>query len=235
MDIFEEIERHLEQGKSFKSFGEYQSAIAAFENAVRLNPLDPVAYMELGLLSFGYEKDLPKAKRHLEAALDINDLLPDAHMYLGVVLNRLGEKERAENHFRKSINTSYDPALAHAVYAEEFLWHNSRFGEAEEHFKAALSIDPNCVMAMRDYARMLVCHGRDLVAALMFHKALSIDPRNKFSLKEKALFDETLNDKRRDPLERLRRAVNRDPNYSEGTRILRELLKNKKGDETIVL
>ena len=99
------------------------------------------------------------------------------------------------------------------------------FGEAEEHLRTALSIDPCCVPAIRDYARMLACHGRDREATRLFQKALSIDPRNKYTRKEMAIFTETINDKRGNPVERLRKAVKKDPNYSEGARILKELLK----------
>jgi len=84
------------------------------------------------------------------------------------VLNRLSEPDASERHFQIALKLSDDPALVNSTFAEEFLWHNSRYGEAEDHFLSALEVAPKMVQALRDYARMLACHGRDAEAERLF-------------------------------------------------------------------
>jgi tetratricopeptide (TPR) repeat protein len=227
MDALKEAEKHIEEGIEFKKAGEYQAAILEFEAAVNLEPKCAIAQMELGWLIYGYQNDLNKAQQHLIKALEVDDSLANAHMYLGIVLNRLGIKGDAEYHFKKSIMLSKDAAnsaIAHATYAEEFLWHNSIYGDAEKHFKSALAKDPDCTLAIRDYARMLACHGRNEEAKALFNKALTLDPDDEYTKNGLKLI---LEEQNREPIECLRKAVKKDPNYSEGIRILGELMQNK--------
>ncbi len=141
-------------------------------------------------------------------------------MYLGIVLHRLSELHESETHFRIAIELSDDPAIVHSTFAEEFLWHNSRYGEAEEHFLAALELSPDLVLALRDYARMLTCHGRDDEAQQLFNRAIDIDPTDPHTKRayEEFLRETTSDD--RDPDEYLRAAVDKDPTYARGISVL---------------
>ena len=156
----------------------------------------------------------------LERSIELDPSLSDAHMYLAIVLNRLERRDDSEAHFGTALGLTDHPALVHSVFAEEFLWHNSRYGEAEHHFKAALGNDPNCVYALRSYARMLACHGRDFEAKVHFDEALEIDPDDQHT---KRSFDEFLLDlvaEDRDPDDCLRAAIAKDPNHTEGIQCL---------------
>ncbi len=191
-------------------------AIREFRSAIEFNSRHAEAYQQLGWATYGSGGSLEEARTYLEEAIEIDSSLGDTHMYLGIVQNRLKNFDSSEAHFRMALSLTDDPALAHATFAEEFLWHNSRYGEAEEHFRAALMHDPDCVLAIRNYARMLGCHGRDAEAKKHFVAALELDPCNKYT---KRTFDEFLQDIKcedRDPDDCLRAAINKDPKYTEG-------------------
>ena len=167
---------HFKRGMEKASGRQYQAAHRDFQRAVEVGPDHAEAWSELGWLTYGLDLGLGEASQCLEQAIRLDPMLGMAHLYYGVVSHRQSENERAEAHFCMALGLVEQPGLAHAVYAEEFLWRNSRYGEAEEHFRAALDLDPDLVLALRDYARMLVCHGRDAESKEMFSRALRVDP-----------------------------------------------------------
>jgi tetratricopeptide (TPR) repeat protein len=112
-------EAHYQRGLDARSANKPKKAINEFRRAVELNPQHAEAYQELGWVTYGTDGDLERAWAYLNAALDIDPSLSDAHMYLGIVLNRLGELHDSETHFRRALSLSDDPTLAHATFAEE--------------------------------------------------------------------------------------------------------------------
>ena len=69
---------------------------------------------------------------------------------------------------------------------------------------------------MRDYARMLTCHGRDDEAKRRFLRAIKLDEEDKYTKRAYDEFLEDINSDSRDPDECLCAAVEKDPNYVEG-------------------
>ena len=207
---------HYNNGLQAKSNSEYGRAIDEFRLAVDVDPDNADAHKELGWLTYGINGSLIEACNHLESALCLNAQLGDAHMYLGIVLNRLSKLGESEAHFRIALEQSEDPAIVHSTFAEDFLWHKGRYGEAEQHFLEALRLCPEMTLALRDYARMLSCHGRDDEAQNLFQRALDIDPKNRHT---KRAYEEFMREKEsddRNPDECLRAAVKKDPSYVGG-------------------
>jgi tetratricopeptide (TPR) repeat protein len=217
--------RHVIAGRMYLEKCNYKLALSEFDSALKINPNDAIAYMLLGWVTYGYKKDFKLAKKYLSIAINLDDSLADAHMYLGIVLNRLGNKRKSEYHFKKSIKLSHWPDIPAATYAEEYLWHNSKYGEAERYFNIALHINPNSVLALRDYARMLSHHGRNDEAIELIEKAIEIDPNDRFSKREYKIILK----KKGNNIFRLRQAVKKDPKYFKGIMKLNKMLKDKKG------
>lgn len=207
---------HYQQGLEARDASELTRAVCEFQLAIELNSRHAEAYLELGCATYASGASLEKARIYIETALKINPSLRYAHMYLAIVLNRLKMLDDSEAHFRIALGQSDDPALVHSTFAEEFLWHNSRYGEAEEHFMAALRHDPKCVLALRDYARMLACHGRDAEAKRLFVRALKLDPDDRYTKREYDEFLREIMSEDRNQDVCLRGAIEKDPNYTEG-------------------
>lgn len=213
---------HFQRGLEAQAARKWERAAREFRRAVELNPEHAVAYLELGVVTYRLESGLEDARACLESSIRLDPSRADAHMYLAIVLNRLERPDDSEAHFRMALGLTDDPALVHSTFAEEFLWHNSRYGDAEHHFKMALGHDPDMLLALRDYARMLTCHGRDGEAKRYFDRALEIDPDDRFT---KRAYDEFLQElvaEDRNQDDCLRAAIAKDPNYTEGIQCLNE-------------
>lgn len=211
---------HYQRGLEAMGARELERAISEFRQTIELNSRHAEAFQELGFATYGSGGSLEDARTYLEAAIQIRPLLGDAHLYLGIVLNRLKRHDDSEAHFRMALSLTDIPAMYHSTFAEEFLWHNSRYGEAEEHFKAALRHDPNCTMTLRDYARMLACHGRDEEASRLFTRAIKLDPSDRHAIHAYNEFLRELECEDHDPDDCLRAAIDSDPDYIEGIRCL---------------
>lgn len=209
-------ENHFERAMGFKRARQLEAAREALRDAVAAAPDHAEAWAELGWITYVLELGLGEAARCLERGVRLDPYDGMAHLYLGIVSNRRDQQEVSEAHFRLALGLTDDPALVHAFFAEEFLWGNGRYGEAEEHFRAALDADPDLVLALRDYARMLTCHGRDGEAMEMFQRALRADPSDERTREAYDAFLIDLVAEDRDPDDCLRAAVERDPEYIEG-------------------
>ena len=213
-------ETHYQQGLEAKAKNDLDVAVYELRRAIHFDSRHAKAYQELGWLTYAKGENLRKAQDSLERSIQLDPSLSDAHMYLAIIMNRLGRTDDSEAMFKISLSLTEDFAIVHSTFAEEFLWHNSRYGEAEHHFKLALKHDPDCVLALRDYARMLACHGRDTEAKRYFEKALHLSPTDRHT---KHAYDEFKRDimaDDRNPDDCLRAAIGKDPNYSEGVKYL---------------
>ena len=80
--------------------GEIDQAIAKLEDGKKINPRDPGLLFQLGLLYYKAEKyDL--ARSELEATLKIAENYSNALYFLGLSYDKLGEKNKALEEFKK--------------------------------------------------------------------------------------------------------------------------------------
>ncbi|KAA3607148.1 MAG: tetratricopeptide repeat protein [Planctomycetota bacterium] len=217
---FSTADTYYENGLAAIERGCLEAAEREFRRAVETDPSHASGWSKLGWLTFGLGRDLNDARSCLERAVNLDPALGIARVYLGVVYNRLERVADSEASFLLALELGDHLALVHAVYAEEFLWRRSRYGDAEENFRAALDHDSESVLALRDYARMLACHGRDTEARRYFEKAISLDPDDRFTIKAYEEFLQEVAAEDRDPTECLQAAVDKDKNYTEGIRCL---------------
>ncbi len=211
---------HFQRGLKAQAARRWELAAHEFRRTVELNPEHAKAYLELGCIIYRLEIGLDEARACLESSIRLDPSSANAQMWLAVILSRLERLGDSEAHFRMALGLTDDPAVVHSVFAEELLWHNSRYGDAERHFKAALGHDPDLVLALRDYARMLACHGRDAEAKQNFDRALEIDPDDRFTKRAYEEFLLELDDVGRNQDECLREAIAKDPNYTDGIQCL---------------
>jgi Flp pilus assembly protein TadD len=88
-------------GIIYKENGDYKAAEREYRDAVRLNPQNGQADLELGklLMSRG---ELQEARTHLERAAEYMSNAPTVHYQLGLLYRRLGDEEKAAQHLRRS-------------------------------------------------------------------------------------------------------------------------------------
>ena len=95
---------HRWLGLSLMSVGQYDDAIAAIEEAVRLQPADANNYSALGRGYWVGKGDLDAGIAHLERAAELNPDLGYAHLQLGLLYALRGELDHAESACRRAID-----------------------------------------------------------------------------------------------------------------------------------
>jgi arylsulfatase A-like enzyme/Flp pilus assembly protein TadD len=124
--------------------GDLDTALAAYEEAARMNPENPTAQVGLMLRALR-GGSLADAERHAARAREITlERGEAAHLNIGRNWERLGQLERALACFEEAVALDPDSPLAHLNLAI-LLARLGRLGEAEPHLEAAgaLREDPS--------------------------------------------------------------------------------------------
>jgi tetratricopeptide (TPR) repeat protein len=104
-------------GAALRMTGDAAGAIEKYEEALRLDPVDPVARANLGIALYQLAR-YGEARQHLEQALRHNPRSATAHAYLGLVLVALGEHREAAIHLREALKLEPDHNLARSALDE---------------------------------------------------------------------------------------------------------------------
>jgi len=107
-----EAEDFLIQGEEKHKKGDYQGAVAAYNQAIALNPNLAGAYNNRGLARF-YLGDKHGAVADFNEALRINPNLAEAYYNRGVVRSGLGDKQGAVADYNEALRINPNLALAY--------------------------------------------------------------------------------------------------------------------------
>jgi len=220
MKPFQEAEERYTAGIEAKHDKDLAKAREHFQAALEINPDYPQACSELGALAYS-EGNFEEAVRLLRQAIALDSDQGNAHLFLALTLGELNEDDAAEPHFQKAILASHHPAVAHAAYGNYL--GVRKHPHAERAFQSALEIDPGCVLAIRDYARLLASYGRVDEADLLFKKALRIDPDSAPTNLRYGRFLSCLDHRWEQAVPYLRRALELDPTLVEAQEVLDDL------------
>lgn len=136
---------HCNLGNAYNALGQFDSAIAAFHEAVRLDPMFQAAYSNLGN-SYKEYGQLEQAIGSYRKAIGLKPDFPEAYNNLGVALRMQGELDEAVANFRKAISL-------HANYAEAYgnlgsaLQAQGNLAESLVCFKQQIRIMPENIVA----------------------------------------------------------------------------------------
>lgn len=220
MNQFQEAEERTNAGIAAKHDQDLAKATEHFRAALNLNPDCTEACSELGAIEYSHG-NFEEAVKLLRRAIALDADHGNAHLFLALTLGELKEDDAAESHFQKAILISHHPAVAHAAYGN-FLGAR-KHPDAERAFQSALEVDPDCVLALRDYARLLTSRDRVPEAEALFRRALQIDPDNAATNLRYGRFLSGLDQRWEQAVPYLRRALELDPTLAEAQEALDEL------------
>lgn len=220
MTPFHEAEHRFKAGIDAKHHNDLVQAGGHFQAAIDLNPHYAEAYGELGAISYALG-NFEDAAKQLRQAIDLDPPQGNPHLFLALTLGELKRHDDAEIEFQKAIVNSHAPAVAQAAYGN-YLGSLQR-PEAEQAFKSALEHDPECLLALRDYARLLASVGRDAEAEALFRKALEIQPDSAVTNLRFGRFLSGMADRLKEAVAHLRRALELDPGLREAQEALDDL------------
>ena len=133
-----------------------------------------------GLNHFGIilldREDIEGAIRHFERALDIDPTDADSQVNIVFALAKNGDLDGAIACGRRAVRDHPGLALAHHFLGVVL---HARRGNAEEavrHFKIAIDLDPNDVVAHNDFGNCLVELKRSDEAIVHYERALELNP-----------------------------------------------------------
>jgi tetratricopeptide (TPR) repeat protein len=121
-------------------------ALSAFLSALEIKPQNAALMTNVGYV-FLQRGDLTQARRYLERSIAVDDSIDESHNNLGIVLARMGERERALREFM-AVN---DPGAAFNNLGVVYL-SQKRWGEARDAFRRALTLDPEQAKAKTNLA-----------------------------------------------------------------------------------
>ncbi len=149
--------------------GRAQEAVREYDEALKLNPDFPEAYLGRGLAyEFGFGK-LEEAERDYRKALALRKDYPEAHNDLGQLLAKTGRLDQAVAEF--------DTALADLMYREPYVARCNkglalmRLGRKDEglaELKACVGLAPRYCAGRREFGRVLLVENRARDAAEQF-------------------------------------------------------------------
>jgi serine/threonine-protein kinase len=131
--------------------GNIGQAISFFEEAIATDPLDARAWAGLAdawfLLAFWGavppHTAMPKAREAALRALELDDLLPEAHASLGAIqIGYEWQREAGERSFRRALDLDPDYGPGCQALAGQVLFPAGRIEEAIEMQRRAIALDP---------------------------------------------------------------------------------------------
>ena len=162
----------------------YSDAIEMFQKATVADPAYAAASVGLAdsyMLASGthvdrLSQDLPRAKKALEKAIQIDQELGEAHASMAMIAESYDFDWRtAEREFRTAIRLAPNYLTGHHWYAE-FLTMTGRFRESEAEFEVARNLDPASMIVLTDLAQLYNFEKKYRRSLETLDEALKIDP-----------------------------------------------------------
>ena len=180
---------HYQIGLSYLNDNNIQPAFVEFQKALEINPHDKEIHNALGIIYLVKLEDYPKALKHFQEALDIDENFSQAETNLGDTYAHMGEFDNAIASYKKAIaNPLYKNAAMALNNLGMVYYRLSKFNDALDAYKEALKRFSNFD---RPYYGLALCYnakGQYGDAALAMSHAIEIDPLYKGD-KEKAVED----------------------------------------------
>ncbi len=195
-------QRWLDEGGTFHRLQKYDEALAAYGQAIRLDPNDALAYYYKGRALDAYEQ-----------ARQLDPNLPFAHINKGAALRDLKRYDEELAAYEQAIRL--DPNYAAAYHYKGVALHNlKRYDEALVAYEQAIRLNPNDGFAALAYNNKGVAlHNlkRYDEALVAYEQAIRLDPNDAFAYHYKGVALDELK-RYEEALAALDQAIRLDPN-----------------------
>jgi Flp pilus assembly protein TadD len=166
----------IELGDAMRHTGDLTGAIAAYRDALSLDPFSSRAQRRLGV-ALGSAGETDEALNVLHTAIDREPANPLLWYELALIEARTGSLEKATAELRKTLELKPDFADAENTLGSTLAQTGDVTG-AEASFRAALAINPYDSEAQSNLGRLLAGENDWKQAAFHLQKAVQLDPTN---------------------------------------------------------
>ena len=165
---------------------DFRTAIEYFKNAIGRDPNYALAYAGLAdayaLLSLyggeGPQETVPQAKAAARKAVELEDILPEAHNSLGLLLALYDfDFAQSKKEFERAIELNPNYATAHHQFGNMNLTMVGEFDRAIAEGKRAVELDPLSLIINADLGQNFLLARRYDEAIDQLRKTLAMDPR----------------------------------------------------------
>jgi Tfp pilus assembly protein PilF/predicted AlkP superfamily phosphohydrolase/phosphomutase len=199
---------HNNRGMLLLSQGDYDSAIAEFEQAIRSSEDLPMARLNIARALYK-KRDFPGATKVLNEYLSREPRSKEAENLLGNIAMEKKEYAEAEKRFETALG--YEPNFTDARNSLGILYNKmGRTDDALREFLRVVAVDPDYAEALNNIGVIYKEQGRAQDAAASFRKAIAADPEFAGSYSNLALVLEQQGDLK-GAEEMFRNALQRDP------------------------
>ncbi|HTR84589.1 MAG TPA: serine/threonine-protein kinase, partial [Reyranella sp.] len=139
------VEAYYNRGFAYNNKGQFDKAIADFDEALKLKPDLALAYNNRGF-SYNAKGDFDRAESDLERAIKLDPTSAEAHNNLGLAFTNKGQYDRAIATFNEAIRLKprLPPSLSNRGFA---FYSKGEYDRAIEDFDQALRLWPDYVLA----------------------------------------------------------------------------------------
>jgi tetratricopeptide (TPR) repeat protein len=162
-------------GVALQDRGDVPEAVAALQEAIRLEPRLALAHTNLGIALHSI-LDIDGALVECREAVRLNPTLATLHINLGRVLYTKGDMEEAIAAFREAIRLDPKLALAHANLGN-LLRETGDFDEALAECKEAIHLDSRLALAHGNLGNAFYSKGEVENAVAAWKEAMHLDPK----------------------------------------------------------
>jgi TolB-like protein/tetratricopeptide (TPR) repeat protein len=160
-----------------------RTSIHYFDRAVAADPSFAPAYSGLaadyaviaGYTSTPYREVVPQIRAAASKALELDDTLGEAHMFLARADTYEAKWAEAEKEFWRALELSPGSAAVHRYYGD-YLRRTGHLEQALAQGRIALELDPLSLTVVRFVGEMLYYLGRNDESIALLQKALDVNP-----------------------------------------------------------
>jgi serine/threonine-protein kinase len=199
--------------------GNLDLAIAALDNAVKVDPHFALGFAQLGeayRLKYSLDKDskwIDEALANCQKAQQLDDRLPAVYVTLGKIHRSTGKYDLALQENQRALQL--DPRNADAIIGLARSYDSAgRTADAEAAFKKAIALRPDSWDGYNSYGAFLDDHQRYDEAVAQYHHAIQLTPDNAaLYLNLGAAYSDMGEKHYADAEEMLRKSIALDPTY----------------------
>lgn len=172
--LWPSADTHYTLGNVLAAQNRFEEAVAAYREALALNPQNPMAHNNMGRALFRLGRHA-EAAAQLREALRLRQDLVEVHYNLGVLHGAQHQLEEAAACFRETLRLRPDSVEAHSALGNT-LGQMGRYDEAIACYRQALRLRPDNIDVLCNLGQYLVKQDGIEEAIACFRRALALRP-----------------------------------------------------------
>ena len=187
-----EAERQLKGGQTAGKAGDFDKAIANFNEAIRLNQNDAVAFYDRGL-TYSQKADNDRAIADFNEAIRLDPKYALAYFARGFIYANKGDTDRGMADFNETIR--FNPMHAVAFMNRGYIYeHKGDYDRAIADYNESIQLDPIYALAYRNRASLYIKKGDYNRAMADLNEAIQLDPNHAVSLCTRGMLKRKIDD-----------------------------------------